>query len=111
MKKLASIAFVYLLTINLCSGQTQHKTIGTKRAILAENVTPVATTSSPAENSSYFGYDNQIKQICVNDAIPAALPTKEGYSSKQAYKTAINKWLKDNSSFVKPENINKVIND
>jgi hypothetical protein len=67
------------------------------------------TKNSSADQSEYFGYDNQIKNICVDNIIPEKLPTKEGYSDKMNYKNVVNEWLKAHSVFVKPEFLTTLI--
>ncbi|MFO0321939.1 MAG: hypothetical protein ACK504_05890 [Bacteroidota bacterium] len=65
--------------------------------------------SLPAEFSPYYGFDNKIKEICVNNVIPVDTPTKENFSNQKDYLVVLNKWLVDNPKFVKPEYLNKSI--
>ncbi|MBK9285348.1 MAG: hypothetical protein IPM51_13685 [Sphingobacteriaceae bacterium] len=76
-----------------------------------EAATNVNLKTTTAEQSEYFGYDNQIKKICVNEAIPSGLPSKQGYADKSLYKKAINEWFKAHNVFVKPEFQNTLIQD
>jgi hypothetical protein len=102
MKKLIVGACIYMLTLNLSFGQ--HKQINTtKRKLVAEEPVKVKSTSQPADQSAYFGYDQQINEIMIGNTIPANFPTKENYPTKQEYLTVINKWIKENPSFIKPE--------
>ena len=112
MKKLVFISILYFLTLSLSIGQTNnHKQIGKKRSLYIENTEAIQVAQKPAVESPYFGYDNKIKEISLSNAIPSGFPTKEGFADKTQYKTAINKWIKENPSFIKPEFKNTLIND
>jgi hypothetical protein len=102
MKKIALLVCFYILTLNLSFGQ--HNQLNTtKRKIVADEPVKVKSSSQAAEQSAYFGYDHKISEIMIGNVIPANFPTKESYPTKQEYLTVINKWVKENPSFVKPE--------
>jgi hypothetical protein len=110
MKKLAFFAFVYFLTINLSFGQT-HKTIEKKRTLPVENTDKVQATVKVQTESSYFNYENKILEISINNSIPSTFPTSNGFNSKESYRTAMNKWIKENPALIKPEFKNTIIKD
>jgi hypothetical protein len=111
MKKLLLVPLLYLLTLNLGFGQKNTKTIGEKRTLYGQNTAVTQSINKPAVESPYFGYDNKIKEISISNSIPTNFPTKENYTSKEQYRIAINKWIKENPSFIKPEFKNTIIND
>jgi len=115
MKKAIILSFFYFLTLSLSFGQTnQVKTIESKKQIKDYsliNNTGIQTASQPADESPYFGYDNKIKDISISNFIPTGFPTKEGYTNKETYRIAINKWIKENPSAIKPQFINSEITD
>ena len=111
MKKLLFVPLLYMLTFNLSFGQTDTKKIGEKRTLYSQNTALTQSSTKPAIESPYFGYDNKIKEISLTNSIPTNFPTKENYTNKEQYKIAINKWIKENPSFIKPEFKNIVIND
>jgi hypothetical protein len=102
MKKIAPVVCFYMLTINLSFGQ--HNQINTtKRKVIADEPVKVKSASQTANQSAYFSYDHKISEIMIGNTIPVNFPTKENYPTKQAYLTVINKWIKENPSFIKPE--------
>lgn len=102
MKKIVFGVCLYILTLSLSFGQ--HNQINTKkRKVVVEEQVAVSSVSLPAEQSPYFGYDHKIVDVMIGNTIPAGFPTKEGYQTKEQYRTAINKWIKENPSFIKPE--------
>ncbi len=102
MKKIAPVVCFYILTINLSFGQ--HNQINTtKRKMVNEESVKGASVSQSAEQSAYFGYDHKISEVMIGNTIPSGFPTKEGYPTKQEYLTVINKWIKENPAFIKPE--------
>ena len=109
MKKLAFFAFVYFLTINLSFGQTKQIKPARKTILVEDQTANPVVSSKPASESLYFGYDQKIKEYSLTGEIPLGFPTKEGYTKKEEYLKAINKWLTDNQSFVKPQYKNAVI--
>lgn len=116
MKKAIILVLFYILTISLSFGQnSQVKTVESKKSNKELNMSGsslgLQTSALPAIDSPYFGYDNKIKSISVSDAIPVGFPTKEGFASKENYRIAINKWIKENPSFIKPQLINTEITD
>jgi len=115
MKKTIILSFFYFLTFNLSFGQTnQVKKTESKKIhqdVSLANGPSIQTSSQPAIESAYFGYDNKIKEISISNFIPQGFPTKEGYTSKETYRIAINKWIKENPSAFKPQFINSEITD
>jgi hypothetical protein len=110
--KIKQFTFIlFVASASFCTAQNNGvRTIESKRTVLPENTEIVHVTKSQnASESAYFGFDNKIKEFCLNNEIPSGLPTKENYQNKETYRKSINLWLKENSSFVKPENINKEI--
>lgn len=102
MKKIVAVVCFYILTINLSFGQ--HNQINaTKRKMVKEEPAKGASVSQSAEQSPYFGYDHKISEVMIGNTIPTSFPTKEGYPTKKDYLTVINKWIKENPSFIKPE--------
>lgn len=110
MKKLVFFAFVYFLTLNLSFGQS-HKTIEKKRTLPVENSDKVQAAVNIQVESSYYNYENKIMEISINNSIPSSFPKSNGFTSKESYKTAMNKWIKENPSLLKPEFKNTVIKD
>lgn len=109
MKKLVFFAFVYFLTLNLSFGQSNQIKPARKTILIEEQTATPVVSSKPANESLYFGYDQKIKDMSLTNEIPVGFPTKEGYIKKDDYLKAINKWLTDNQSFVKPQFKNTVI--
>lgn len=61
--------------------------------------------------SEYFGLENKITDVLVNNTIPTSFPTSITYSDKAKYVETINAWLKQNPSFVKADKKNSVITE
>ena len=112
MKKLSVLVCIYILTLSLSYGQVgQTKTIQAKRTLYNTDQQQISESSKPAIESPYFGYDQKIIEISIGNSIPAGFPTKESYPTKEQYRTVINKWIKDNPAFIKPEHKETVITD
>ena len=115
MKKAIILSFFYFLTLSLSFGQTnQVKKTESKKIHQDVNLMSgpsIQTSAQPAIESPYFGYDNKIKDISISDFIPTGFPTKEGYTNKETYRIAVNKWIKENPSAIKPQFINSEITD
>lgn len=101
MKKIALVVCSYILTLNFCLGQ--HNQINTQKRKIADEPVKAASVSQPADQSIYFGYDHKISEVMVGNTIPSSFPTKEGYPTKKEYLAVVNKWIKENPSFIKPE--------
>jgi hypothetical protein len=102
MKKIALAACFYMLAMNLSFGQHNQINTSKRKVVDQEPVKAVAATQA-ADQSAYYGYDHKIIEVMIGNTIPANFPTKEGYPTKQAYLTVVNKWIKENPSFIKPE--------
>lgn len=109
MKKLVFFAFFYLLTINFSLSQTNQTKPARKTILVEDQASSPVVSAKPATESLYFGYDQKIKDISLNNDIPLGFPTKQGYAKKDDYLKAINKWISENQTFVKPQFKNTVI--
>ncbi len=90
----------------------QAKTIEGRRKVLAENIQPsIAQSSTPAEESAYFGYENKIAEISSTNQIPQGFPTRSGFTNKEEYRKAINVWIKQNPNAIKSKYQNTEITD
>lgn len=106
--------FLIVTMLIFCSALNaqNNKTIDNKKRTVVDNSNlTTVTVSKPASESLYFGYENKIIEFSISNAIPAGFPTKEGYATKELYRKAINKWMKENDAFVKPDYKNKAITD
>jgi hypothetical protein len=111
MKKLC---FQILSVLLLCGSLTaqNNKTINKdKRSVNDNNNLTSATSNKPSNESAYFGFEHRIIEFSVSNSIPEGFPTKDGFKSRELYKDAINKWMKENEVFIKPEYKNKTITD
>ena len=108
MKKLNCIILLNFLVLGISKAQEY---VAPKIADRNPARATVQLKNDPAVLSEYYGYDNQIKKICVDDNIPSGLPKKEGYTEKTMYKKAINDWLRAHNVYVKPEFQNTLIQD
>lgn len=111
MKKRSFIIFSFLMLCGFSQAQN-HKVIQKEKKTIVDNNNLTSTQSAkPASESKYYGYENQIIEFSVDNTIPTNFPTNEGYQTREAYRDAINKWMKENDSFVKPDHKNKTITD
>ncbi len=111
MKRLCIVSLFYLLTLSNGFGQNHKGISKEKRTLPEENNLTAVSVVKPASESPYFGFEAKIMEFSATNTIPSGFPTKEGYKTREAYRTAINKWILDNQAFVKPEYKNKTIND
>ena len=108
--------FLLLFCILFCSlssitAQQNSTPESRKNLQLYTSSETVQGKNNAAEQSTYFGYDNKVKEVTINNNIPQNFPTKEGYADKAAYLIAANEWLKAHSALVRPEFINVLIKD
>lgn len=106
--------FLIVTMLIFCSAfnAQNNKTIDKKKRVVVDNGNlSTATVNKPASESLYYGYETKIIEFSISNAIPAGFPTNEGYKSKELYRNAINKWMKENEVFVKPDYKNKAITD
>lgn len=59
--------------------------------------------------SEYFGLENKLTDVLVNNTIPNTFPKSITYSDKTKYVETVNAWLKQNPSFVKADKKNVII--
>ncbi len=112
MKKTGIFVCLSILASSLSFGQAgKAKTNQAKRTLYNTDQQQITESTKPAVESPYFGYDHKIIEISIGNSIPAGFPTKEGYPTKEQYLSVINKWIKDNPAFIKPEHKETVITD
>ncbi len=61
--------------------------------------------------SEYFGLENKITDVLLNNSIPSSFPRSLTYSDKTMYVETVNAWLKQNPSFVKADKKNVIITE
>jgi hypothetical protein len=107
MKKLLFL-FLVLCCVQLSKAQNAENR---KNKPLFINNQGIRAKAAPAENSMYYGFDNKIKEMMLDNNIPDKFPTKENYADKSSYLTVANEWLKAHQALVKPEFKNTTLKD
>jgi len=107
MKKLLFPLFV-LCCVQLAKAQDAESR---KNKPLFINNQGIQAKTAAAENSSYYGFDNKIKEMMLDNNIPEKFPTKENYADKKSYLNVANEWLKVHQSLLKPEFKNTTLKD
>ncbi|MBI2721034.1 MAG: hypothetical protein HYX39_02550 [Bacteroidetes bacterium] len=80
-----------------------ERPVRSKDIVLAEPPMAVHSKSAPAEASSYFGYDNKLKEILIKETFLSLVPQKDQNQSKADYLNILNKWIKSHPDLIKPE--------
>jgi len=112
MKKITLVVCFYILVTGLGFCNAQSTSIPEKRKLSFTEQTPqTSSVAKPAEESAYFGFDQKIAKITLNGSIPSNFPTRENYPTKTQYLNVINKWIKENPSYIKPEYRSTVITE
>jgi len=91
-------------------GQTNSVSPKQRNPVLYNNRSTIQTKSSPSENSEYFGFDNKIKEMTLDNNVPEKFPTRGGLD-KASYLTVANEWLKLNQTLIKAEFQNTLLKD
>jgi hypothetical protein len=107
MKKLLFF-LLFLCCVQLSKAQS---TENRKNKPLFINNQGIQGKSVSAENSIYYGFDNKIKEMMLDNNIPEKFPTKESYADKKSYLNVANEWLKAHQALVKPEFKNTTLKD
>lgn len=118
MKKL-SFLFILFVCGNVVLSQTTARPIvdvkdqpSTKILLERENRSNQGVASSAhVIISEYYGMDDKIKALMVNDQIPADFPKGSVSKSKEEYLTVANAWLSKNKDVLKPQSQNEKLND
>jgi hypothetical protein len=61
--------------------------------------------------SQYFGLEENIKAMALDNLIPSNCPTSVGFSDKKKYIEVLNLWIKDNQDKIKPDHRNNFISE
>jgi hypothetical protein len=115
MKKIYFITFFKIGILGY--GYSQAETLQNQqlpnnpRLIQANELKQSRLNEKNVKVSEYFGLDEQILGFLRNKQIPSGLPKSTTYSSKTDYIKAVNKWMKDNSSFILPEKQGQIITE
>jgi hypothetical protein len=81
------------------------------RLIKANEIKQERLNNKSTKVSEYYGLEDQILDFLVVKSIPTGLPKGVTYTNKSEYIQSVNKWMKDNSSFILPEKQNQIITE
>ena len=104
MKTLFSLSLVLFTSIACFSQVERTKDIKDNPIIKERLAGNYSQIKADIKVSEYFGLETKIEQLLINNFIPSSFPKSIGIVSKSEYIDIANKWLKQNDSFIKPEN-------
>lgn len=110
MKKTIVLSCFLFLCISLKS-QNDTQIPNNPKLIKANEKKLAGTQSAQVKVSEYYGLEEQILSLLINKEIPKQLPKSTGISSRTKYVEVLNKWIKENPSFILPEKQNQVITE
>jgi hypothetical protein len=105
-------SFVFLLISSFSFSQQSARKEMKDDPIIQERIKNGGPrTKAEMRVSEYFGLEETIKSVTLNNDIPSGCPKSIGYSNKTAYVKDINAWIKENPSQIKEEKKNYVITE
>jgi len=108
MKKVILFTISFLFVFSLTKAQSVNNR---KNMPLYTETGTIRVKTKSAETSNYFGYDNKIKEIFIENNIPEKFPTKDGFTDKTNYLAVANEWIKAHQALIKSEFKNTLIKD
>lgn len=113
MKKITLCFFFLFLTVCVFSQTVNERPKDIKdnpqylKALEMEKI----RSNGTIQVSEYFGLENKITDVLLNNTIPDSFPRSITYSDKTKYVETVNAWLKENPSFVKADKKNIIITE
>lgn len=103
--------FVLLLVSSLSFSQARAKDIKDDPIVKERMNNGGVRVKADIKVSEYFGLEEKIQAIMLNDVIPVECPKSIGYSDKSLYLKALNTWIKENPSKLKEDKKNSLISE